>query len=164
MDNLIFLDLDEAIRADVARFAGTRDELSRRVCGSAQALRHKLAGFKGQFLRPDELIDLMLHSGGRHTVASMAAAVGGVFLMLPEVNADIDRAELEQKMAAVAVRLGALFAQMTQATADGQIDAGERLALDARAHDLQAAVQEWLLLSYRLYVVADDGCAEKNAV
>ena len=84
MDNLIFLDLDEAIRADVARFGGTRDELSRRVCGSAQALRHKLAGFKGQFLRPDELIDLMLHSGGRHTVASMAAAVGGVFLMLPE--------------------------------------------------------------------------------
>ena len=69
MDNLIFLDLDEAIRADVAQFAGTRDELSRRVCGSAQALRHKLAGFKGQFLRPDELIDLMLHSGGRHTVA-----------------------------------------------------------------------------------------------
>ena len=94
----------------------------------------------------------------------MAAAVGGVFLMLPEVNADIDRAELEQKMAAVAVRLGALFAQMTQATAGGQIDAGERLALDARAHDLQAAVQEWLLLSYRLYGVADDGCAEKNAV
>ena len=35
MDNLIFLDLDEAIRADVAQFAGTRDELSRRVCGSA---------------------------------------------------------------------------------------------------------------------------------
>lgn len=151
MDNQNNLDLDDAIRADVAAFSGTKSELSRRVCGSSQALSHKMAGFKNQFLRPEELIDLQLHSDSRNTITAMAHALGGVYLQLPPLNPDLDNAELELKLMAVSVRMGKLFSQMTQAQADGVIDENERRLLNQRAHDLQTAVQEWLVLSFYLY-------------
>lgn len=150
MDKMV-MGLDEAIRADADAFYGTRAELSRRVCGSAQALQHKLAGFKGQFLRPDELVDLQLHSGSRAVVSTMAAMLGGVYLQLPPIDVEIGGEELEQQLMLVTVRLGELFAEMTAAQADGVIDGMERAALDRRFRALREAIGTWLCLAYRLY-------------
>lgn len=82
MQNLNVL-LTSAIKADAAAFSGRQTDLSRAVCGSNQGLRHKIANFRGQALRPEELVVLQQASGGRHTVQEMARLLGGVFVPLP---------------------------------------------------------------------------------
>lgn len=151
-------DLDQAIRNDVNAYAGTQSDLSRKICGSSQALSHKLAGFKNQFLRPQELVDLQLNSGSRNTMHAMAGLLGGVYLQLPDVIIDdeISRADLEKKVMELTLKLAALFAEMQDATADGVIDADEQKRLNARAHEFETTMQEWLILNYKLHQPGDD--------
>lgn len=151
-------DLDQAIRNDVNAYAGTQSDLSRRICGSAQALSHKLAGFKGQFLRPQELVDLQLNTGSRNVMHAMSGMLGGVYIQLPDILIDdaISKADLEKKVMELTQRLAALFAAMQAATADGVIDDDEQKRLNAIAHEFETAIQEWLILNYRLHRAGDD--------
>lgn len=145
------LGIDEAIGADVRAYAGSGEELSRRVFGSPSALRHKLARYKGQYFKPEDLVMLMLITGSRETVKAIAHNLDGVFLQLPPIDADIGQEELEQQCMALTMRLGELFAEMTKSLEDGVIEGHERLALEAKAHEVRAAISSWLQLSYRVY-------------
>lgn len=145
------MSLNDAIRNDVEQWPGTQESLSRDVCGSAQGLRHKLAGYKGSTLRPEELVMIQLMTGGRHFVTAMARELGGVYLQLPPVAEELDNADLLAECQAVSLKLAELFAELAKSASDGVIDAGERDRCDARAHALREQVMRYLALSYRVY-------------
>jgi len=145
------MSLNDAIRSDVEQWPGTQESLSRDVCGSAQGLRHKLAGYKGSTLRPEELVMIQLMTGGRHFVTAMARELGGVYLQLPPLSEELDNGDLLAECHAVSLRLAELFGELASATADGVIKPDERARCDARAHALREQVMRYLALSYRVY-------------
>ncbi|BAK75408.1 hypothetical protein NH8B_0573 [Pseudogulbenkiania sp. NH8B] len=146
------MSLNDAIRSDVEQWPGTQESLSRDVCGSAQGLRHKLAGYKGSTLRPEELVMIQLMTGGRHFVTAMARELGGVYLQLPPLGDELDNGDLLAECQEITARLSELFAELAKSIAnDGVIDAGERGRCDARAHALREQVVRYLALSYRVY-------------
>lgn len=122
------------------------------VCGSAQGMRHKLVGFKGAKFDPDELVMLMLATGGRHIVTAMAREVDGVFLQLPPVADDMDPADLAGECQAVTLKLAEMFSEIHKSLAnDGQIDGQERERIEDKSHALREQVMRYLQLSFRLY-------------
>lgn len=143
--------LQDAIGSDVRAYAGSQEELSRRVCGSATGLRYKLAHYKQMHFRPEELVMLQLLAGSRHTVGAMAAELGGVFLQLPPVDETLANGDLESELSAVQERLADLLREMREAKRDGEIDSGERRRLDARGHEVIAQLTRYLALSYQVY-------------
>lgn len=146
------MSLNDAIRNDVEQWPGTQESLSRDVCGSAQGLRHKLAGYKGSTLRPEELVMIQLMTGGRHFVTAMARELGGVYLQLPPLSDELDNGDLVAECQAVSMKLAELFAELAGSIAnDGVIDAGERARCNDRAHALREQVMRYLSLSYRVY-------------
>nr|WP_294864369.1 phage regulatory CII family protein [uncultured Pseudogulbenkiania sp.] len=146
------MSLNDAIRSDVEQWPGTQESLSRDVCGSAQGLRHKLAGYKGSTLRPEELVMIQLMTGGRHFVTAMARELGGMYLQLPSVAEDLDNGDLVAECQAVSMKLAELFSELAGSIAnDGVIDAGERVRCNERAHALREQVMRYLALSYRVY-------------
>ncbi|ERE07201.1 phage regulatory CII family protein [Pseudogulbenkiania ferrooxidans] len=148
--------LDDAIREDVARWPHSQESLSRVVCGSAQGLRHKLVHFKGQHLRPEELVMLQLSSGGRHTVSAMARELGGAFLMLPPTEVCLDNQDLLVEANKIHAALGTLLTQMNEFIQnDGQIDEGEKAKLDAQGHAAYVQILRFLSLTYRVYGTAE---------
>lgn len=152
--------LDDAIRADARLFDGTQEELSRRVCGSATGLRYKMTGYRGMHLRVPELVTLQLVTGGRNSVTAMARELGGVFLQLPAMDAELlDNSDLELELMSMQVRLGELLAAMAEAKRDGVIDRPERVQLDGLGHEVIRQLKRYLALSYLVYG-ADDVDAE----
>lgn len=122
------------------------------VCGSAQGMRHKLVGFKGAKFDPDELVMLMLATGGRHTVTAMAREVDGVFLQLPPMAGELDPADLAAECQAVTLRLAEMFSEIHKALSnDGQIDSQERELIEDKSHALREQVMRYLQLSFQLY-------------
>ncbi len=147
------LSIDEAICKDISAFAGTEAELSMRVCGSKQALSHKKAHYRNTSFTPNELVDLMLHSGSRHTMHAMAMLLGGVFLELPENVLDLPESqeELQKRMMEVMGHLGDLFDCMRDAQKDNVIDRWEKQELLAFEQKVRTAMAEWIQLSFRMY-------------
>lgn len=143
--------LQDAIGADVRAYAGSQEELSRRVCGSATGLRYKLAHYKQMHFRPEELVMLQLLTGSCATISAMAAELGGVFLQLPPVDETLDNGDLEDELGKVQERLADLLREMREAKQDGEIDRSERRKLDRRGHEVNAQLMRYLALSYRVY-------------
>ena len=147
------LSIDEAICKDIVAFSGTEAELSMRVCGSKQALSHKKAHYRNTSFTPNELVDLMLHSGSRHTMHAMARFLGGVFLELPENVLDLPESqeELQKRMMEVMGHLGDLFDCMREAQKDNVIDQWEKQELLAFEQKVRTAMAEWVQLSFIAY-------------
>jgi hypothetical protein len=144
--------LVEALRKDCALWPGTQESLSQAAVGSAQGLRHKLAGYKGSYPGLEDAQTLMLLTGGRHTIIEQARELGGVFLSLPPVDADIDNADLAIEVGRLQTELGQVFAVINDALADdNKIDGGERRDIDAQAHRAVTKLMRYLALVYRVY-------------
>ena len=152
-DATMDLSIDEAIFKDIAAFAGTEAELSVRVCGSKQGLSHKKAHVRKTHFTPQELIALMLNSGSRHIMHTMAAILGGVFLELPDNELDIpqNQEDLQKRMMEMMGRLGDLCDCMRKAQEDNVIDQIERKELLNLEHSVRTAMAEWIQLSFLMY-------------
>ena len=160
-DATMDLSIDEAIFKDIAAFSGSEAELSVRVCGSKQGLSHKKAQVRKTHFKPQELIDLMLNSGSRHIMHTMAAILGGVFLELPENELDIpqNQEDLQKRMMEVMGRLGDLCDCMRKAQEDKVIDQWERKDILMFEQQVRTAMTEWILMSFRAY---PEECCHEN--
>lgn len=156
------MSLTDALHADCKRWPGTQESLSRDVCGSAQGLRHKIAGYKGSVLGLHEALTVMQLTGGRATVCEFARELGGVFVQLPQVDVVLDNTDLMSASHEVTVALGALFAEMQQALVDERIESHEREQLERLAHRINEKVVQWLQLSLRVFAVPEDNYGAKN--
>lgn len=161
-DATMDLSIDEAIFKDIAAFSGTEAELSVRVCGSKQALSHKKAHVRNTSFTPNELIALMLNTGSRHIMHTMAALLGGVFLELPENELRIpqNQEDLQKRMMEVMGRLGDLCDCMREAQKDNVIDQVARRELLNLEHSVRTAMAEWIQLSFLMY--PEDMCHENG--
>jgi len=145
------MSLIDALGADARQYSGTQEELSRRACGSATGLRYKLAGVRGMYFHPEEVVMVQLLSGGRNTINAMAAELGGVYLQLPDVDAVLDGSDLEEEVERLQETIGELFREMREAKRDKVIDPEEKRALDRRGHHVVTQIKRYLALSYRIY-------------
>ncbi|XZG69257.1 phage regulatory CII family protein [Chitinibacteraceae bacterium HSL-7] len=147
MDSLM-----EAAQRDAKAWRGTQESLSFSLFGSPAGLRHKLVGFRNSVLSLEDAQQLMLVTGGRHTIAAQARELGGVFLQLPELVAELDNADLLGEFQRVIDRVGALTRALNEAVAnDGEIDAVEQKQLAELRHQLHEQVLRYLMLSVRVY-------------
>ncbi|OHX10485.1 hypothetical protein BI347_22170 [Chromobacterium sphagni] len=144
--------MDAALQKDAEQWRSGHEELSRAVCGSGQGLRHKLSHFKGQFLRPHEIMLLQLATGGRHFVSELARQLGGVFLMMPPAAVELDNQDLLLQVNHMHAELGRLLESMNEFVRnDGVIDGNEKWALDQQGHEVYAQILRFLSLTYRVY-------------
>ncbi len=144
------LTLEEALAKDIAAFAGTKGELSVRVCGSKQGLAHKQAHFRGSYFSAEEVVNIQMNSGSRHSMHAQAQLLGGVFLDLPscELPFPEDRESLMKRMRQIHIEMGQLFDCVDEATEDGRIDAREMVLIDAYEQKLITAVAGYKQLLY----------------
>ncbi|WP_158677685.1 phage regulatory CII family protein [Chromobacterium vaccinii] len=144
--------MENAIRRDAGMWNGSLEDLGQLVCGSRQGLKHKLQHFRGQYLRPEELVTLQQATGGRHVVSEMARQLGGVFLMMPPPAVDLDNQDLLLQVNHMHAELGRLLETMNEFVRnDGVIDGNEKWALDQQGHEVYAQILRFLALTYRVY-------------
>ena len=140
----------DAVRADCRMWKGTQESLSRDVCGSAQGLRHKLAGYKGSILSVEDAQSVMLLTGGRHTITEMARELGGMYLQL--VSEEVDNADLISECYKIQQRMADLFDALSKSVGnDGVIDELEQHQIDDKACELREQVMQYLVLNYRVF-------------
>ena len=110
-DSVLDLSFEEALAKDIDSFAGTKSELSVRVCGSKQGLYHKQSHFRGSSFSFPETIMLMLNTDSRHSMHAAAKVLGGVYLDLPSCEQDFpqDAEALMKKNGANPHSHGAVF-------------------------------------------------------
>ncbi|MGC0151024.1 phage regulatory CII family protein [Chromobacterium vaccinii] len=148
--------MENAIRRDAGMWSGSLEELGRLVCGSTQGLKHKLAHFRGQYLRPEELVTLQLATGGRNAVSEMARQLGGVFLMMPPAAIELDNQDLLLQVNHMHAELGRLLESMNEYVRnDGVIDGAEKQTLDRQGHEVHVQILKFLALTYRVYGTAE---------
>lgn len=152
----------DALHADCKRWPGTQESLSRDVCGSAQALRHKLSGYKGSVLSVHDALTVMQLTGGRETIQAMARELGGVYIQLPQMDAIVDNTDLLSAGRDITVAMGDFFAAEQTALADERLDVGEQKILQRKVHKVTQRLVRYLALVVRVFGVPQEADHESE--
>ncbi|WP_027469186.1 phage regulatory CII family protein [Deefgea rivuli] len=142
----------DAARADCRLWAYSQEDLSQKVTGYPQTLRHKLTGHNRAVLGVDDALSVMELTGGRNTIAAMARQLNGVFVQLPELGAIEDDEDLLVALMHISTAFGELSTRAQQAVGnDGRVDVRERAGLLNTAQTVHAKVLHYLALLDRVY-------------
>jgi hypothetical protein len=115
-----------------------------------QALEQRVYDLNGHGMRVETAMLLQNYSGTKAFAQAVAAASGGVFFELPDVEATHSD-ELHAKFHELYKEIGNLSATYMAATADNQIDKDERRALEAIEQRMHKAMRELMALMFLIY-------------
>ncbi len=121
------------------------------------ALHNRAYHVKGQSLTPEQALALQGLSKTTLFAEAVALASGGTFVNIPSGELASGE-ELSRKFHELYAELGEFSRQFMAATADEEIDAGERETLEAIANKMHRNLSELLGLSFKIY------CRERQAV
>lgn len=140
----------QAYLAMVHEFPGGWDAMAAALGKTRPALQNRIYELKGQHMGIHDALMMQQLSGTHHFAASVAQESGGVFVLLPE-PATTGREDLLAAFNRLYQELGDLSSRFNAATADGEIDARERLDLTENGHRLHAVLEQLLALSFAVY-------------
>lgn len=106
-----------------------------------------MVGYKNSFLRPEELIQLQLISGGRNTIQEMARLLGGVFVWLPTPDMPLHNLPDDALMDMTAT-LSILFAEVQNAKSDGKICFNDKCLIEKRVNEFIATILVWIQILF----------------
>jgi hypothetical protein len=114
------------------------------------ALEARVYEIAGSGMRVETAMTLQRYSGTHLFAQAVAAASGGVFFELPDVQAAHSE-DLHSKFHELYKEIGNLSATYMEATADNQIDQAERRKLESIEQRMHKAMRELMALMFLIY-------------
>jgi hypothetical protein len=140
----------------IRAFPGGWDAIVGALGMSRDALENRIYERKGQGVAVDLAMLMQTFSATSHFAEAVATASGGTFVKLPDDLSDANEC-LMAKSHALYIELGAYFTAIREATADGVIDNGERITLEAAGARVHRVMGELHALTVRLYTAPTTG-------
>lgn len=143
------MELRQAYLKMIKAFPGGWDAIAGALGMSRDALENRVYERKGQACSVDVSLQMQKFTGTTHFAEALAVMSGGVFMKLPDVEADED--ELLSQFNELYAELGELSGMFKQAIKDGEIDKRERAELVAEAQKIHRTLEHLLAVSFKVY-------------
>lgn len=134
----------------IRAFPGGWDAMAGAMGLSKDALENRIYERKGQTLTVHQAEQMQAFSATTLFAEGVARDAGGVFIKLPVIK-DAGNDELLAEFNLLYAEVGDLSEKFHEFTADGNVDADEKIKLDAIVHKLHRTSEELLALTYRVY-------------
>lgn len=148
--------LKQSYLAMIRAFPGGWDAIVGALGMTRDALENRIYERKGQGVHVDLAMQMQAFAQTTHFAQAVATASGGTFVMLPDDMSDANECLME-KTQSLYIELGDYFKAIREATADGVIDKGERITLEAAAAKVHKMMGELHALTLRLYTATPAG-------
>ena len=144
------MDIRSAIVSMVGEVRGGWTVAAAHLGMTYNALRNRVYETKGQTLSYYEALAIQELSGTTLFVEAFAAASGGTFVKLPDID-KLEHRAVHEIFSDVIVELGEHMKEFTVATADGVIDSAERRSLESLGADIQRKFALMQACMFKMY-------------
>lgn len=144
------MNIKQSYLAMIKAFPGGWDAIVGGLGMTRNSLENRIYERKGQDVGVDLALQIQAFSASTYFAEAVATASGGTFVKLPDDLSDANECLL-QKTQSLYIELGHYFKAIHEATADGVIDKGERITLEAAAARVHKTIGELHALTLRLY-------------
>jgi hypothetical protein len=148
--------IKQSYLAMIKAFPGGWDAIVGGLGMTRSSLENRIYERKGQDVGVDLALQIQAFSATTYFAEAVATASGGTFVKLPDDLSDANECQME-KAQALYIELGDYFKALRTATADGVIDKGERITLEAAAARVHKNMGELHALTLRLYTATAPG-------
>lgn len=143
------MDRTTALKKLVSDFPGGQAACAATLGITFAGLRNRLYEIKGQRINIDEAVALSAASGSDVWIQAVCAELGGVFVPLPQ--GDADRGDILDKFNVLYAQVGDMSADFKKFVSNDEIDKGEREHMETDGIAIASAVQELLSLVFSVY-------------
>jgi hypothetical protein len=127
------------------------------------AMENRIYERKGQRVDVELAMAMQGFSGTTLFAEAIAAASGGTFVKLPQLE-EIDNEALLVKFNQLHSKIGLLSSRFNEYTADGEIEARERDDMQQIGTEVHRTIQELLAVTFAVYCPVSEPKSKKKAV
>lgn len=153
------MNIRQANQAMIRATKGGEDAMAAAIGITPASLHNRLYQVKGQTFTLEQELAMQSVSGTTHFAQAVAEISGGVFVKLPEID-HLDNTELLNMFTAAMADVGKLSTELTEASADGEIDDKERARIKATLRHMQTQF-EGLVAAYTTLFSRHEGKVAK---
>ncbi len=118
---------------------------------SYPSLKNRLNGHNGQKISIEQALEMQDITGSSEFAKAVAHESGGVFIKLPEVGVDITEEDINRNAMLAAEKLGKIFAQIREFSANGQLDDWELDEINKTKMSLLGSVASVVYFAAKYY-------------
>lgn len=148
--------IKQSYLAMIKAFPGGWDAIAGALGTSRNSLENRIYERSAREVGVDLALQIQAFSGTTFFAEAVATASNGTFVKLPDDMSDTNDCLLE-KSQSLYIELGLYFQSIREATADGVIDKGERITLEAANARVHKLIGELHAMTLRLYTAAPAG-------
>lgn len=144
------MDVRRAVLRMIAAIGGKWVVAAAHLGMTENSLKNRAYELKGQSLSTDDALALQQLSGTTFFAEAIAAASGGTFVKLPNIDKSTNDS-IQQLFNQNYAEIGRLFESFTAAAADGVIDDHERAQISAHGQALHRKIEMLMALMFSVY-------------